>query len=630
MRSLDILHAFLWVIFLSYLIDIVYETLSITSFGILAWFALFIMKIFINAGLMGSLIEVVSTEELYFQWKKIVSNAKEFGRLYGLLLLAPLGIILILGFYRGVFPREAVQFHADLVITYIMARWMVSRKYLIPDGIFYRKVRLKDAEIVTLFALFLLNYLFFLWPVLFSQTHTYLPNILGFASRYIQFLIFIYVSNLMVSSFPQIGNRFKSGKELYIINPYPYGGDLLAGFAYSVYRWNPPFFVVLKALTPKNYKVRLFNQVIWRERYYKSDALVAIACYTSNSPEAYKIAKEFKRRGATVVMGGSHAMFMTEEALDYCDCVVVGDVEGVWRQVVKDFENKTLKKKYFGEPKTEDYQAVYDELYNSPPEIIRDFLEPTRGCKFKCHFCAVPGVTNGRVRTQPIQDFVSLLKKVQPYYNKDLYFIDSNMYSDPAYSKELFKAIKPLKVTWQCATTVDFAKNEETLKLAKESGCKLLLCGFEIPVGSEEKDKDAKLSMADRYLEYARKIQDTGINIKGSFIFGWDSDNINKLWRLWKYCLTMNLYLVVMSILTPIPGSQLFNEMLSKGRITNLNWRSYAFFNLVFKHPHLDNFIFPKLFFVIRYAFFFTTSKLGRIVFCIFLLIGTGLVMLKL
>ncbi len=628
-RAGGILNSLASMVFLTYMLDVLFDSNFVQNLGIFGLLIFIPLKILLFTAMFVTLIEIASGEEILFQFARFKSNVTKFWKIYALALCLPLAIYFIVKYVFRL-PQNlsisVLMFHLNIVIFFLVSYGIINAKYIKPGALKRRSIVLSLKSVGIILALYGLDLAIFYLPQYVDTSRFYLPNLLGFLARYLDFFIFTYLSLIIFKQYPEIEKRFTFDRELYLINPYPYGGDLLTGFSYSAWRWHPPIFVVLRALTPKHYKVTEFNQRIWANRYYKKNALVAITCYTSNSPEAYRIAKEFKRRGATVIMGGPHIMCVPQEAIDYCDSVVVGDVEGVWREIIRDYENGSLKKEYSGESKKEDHEFVQQELMTSTPEVVKDFLEPTRGCKFKCHFCAIPGIVDN-IKRLPVEEFLSLIKRIKHRYNRDLYFIDSNIYSDPAYSKELFQALKPMNVTWQSAATIDIAKNQETLKLARESGCKLLLCGYEVPAGSLETKVDGKLTMADRYIDYTRIIQKTGIKIKGTFMFGWESDSYKSLFELWKFCFKLSPQITVMSILTPIPGSKLYVDMLKSNRLTNLNWRAYAFYSLVYKHPNLDNFIFPKLFIFIRYVFFFTTSTFGRKVF-IFVLIGVALLLL--
>jgi len=58
------------------------------------------------------------------------------------------------------------------------------------------------------------------------------------------------------------------------------------------------------------------------------------------------VAREFRTRGKTVVLGGYMASIMPEEAMKYCDAIVVGDAELVWSELLEDFTKGELKSRY--------------------------------------------------------------------------------------------------------------------------------------------------------------------------------------------------------------------------------------------------------------------------------------------
>lgn len=291
----------------------------------------------------------------------------------------------------------------------------------------------------------------------------------------------------------------------------------------------------------------------------------------------------------------------------------------IWQQVIEDYEHDTLKKKYIGSPAENCHELVYQELLSSPPEVIKDFLETSRGCKFKCFFCTVPSLSQGFLRKQQISQFIELIKKVKQKYGH-VVFIDNNIYSDPAYTKELFEALKPVGIKWSTQCSIDIAKNKQILKLAKESGCASLLIGFEISEGSFEKSQGGKLALADHYKEYAQTIKNMGIGIKAHYIFGFESDSFKNLFKFWRFCLSINPFITVLSILTPYPGSQFYYDTIKKDRILNLNWRYYNGQTLVYDHPHMNSTVLSKAYPLIFLVFLFTTSKLGYLLLVVIIL----------
>lgn len=98
---------------------------------------------------------------------------------------------------------------------------------------------------------------------------------------------------------------------------------------------------------------------------------MGLTALTSQVTRAYEIANIYKNKNIPTVIGGIHASMMQDEALKYANTVVVGEAESVWADVIKDFENSSLKSIYKGKLKP---------LVNSPQPRI-DLYNP--GCIWK-------------------------------------------------------------------------------------------------------------------------------------------------------------------------------------------------------------------------------------------------------
>ena len=584
------------------------------------------LKVYLLSGIYGALTEIASEEHITFRWSSVHRNAKEYWGYYLFLSAVPVLIYYTLysSFPELKIPLEIVTSHLDILIIYTLLTLTVTKKYIKPFNLAKKRIALKIndiAVIATLYAASILFYYLFQAPVIQDSDLWTIPL---FFFKYLNMLAFFYLATLVLESYPEIKEKVTSQQELFLVSPL--AGNIFIGIAFSVVDLYPPLFVVLKALTPKHYGFREFNHIPWRDRYYREGKLVAITCLTSSSAEAYRIAKGFRKRGSKVIMGGPHVTCLPDEALQYCDSIVIGEAEGVWRDVVRDYENGTLKEKYFAEASAKDYAMVHQELLRSPPEVIKNFLESTRGCKFHCYFCTIPAICGGRLVKKDPEEIIELLKKVKKRY-KEITFIDNNIYSDPAYAKKLFTAMKPLRIKWSAPCSIDIAQNDKILKLAKESGCCCLLFGYEITENSTEKQRGGKLAMARKYLEFTKKTKKMGIDIEARFIFGFDSDSPKTLLKTCQFVFLTRPKLTVINLLTPLPGAQFYNDMLKANRITNLNWRNYNINYLVFKHPTMSSFFLSRAPAVLTTLLFLTTSKIGNALLFMLVVAVTGFVL---
>ncbi|MFH0940762.1 MAG: radical SAM protein [Candidatus Omnitrophota bacterium] len=389
-------------------------------------------------------------------------------------------------------------------------------------------------------------------------------------------------------------------KELILINPRL--SYILFNFlqTHAVGNPVPHSLLTLSALTPQDYKIKIINQKqLWLNKDFVGDALVGITCLTSAVFEAYQLADKFRQAGSCVVLGGPHVSALPDEALRHCDSVVIGEVESAWGQVIKDYEAGALKKTYQGEALEDFFTPVYDYFLHLDPDVLRrSGIHIDRGCKYHCDFCAR---ISQWLRFVKIEQVLELIKRIKnrrrnffvstfirgPLAKPDIRFDCDNIYSNPSYAKELFKAMIPLKVKWAANCSVDIGFDEEALKLAKASGCRGFLIGFETIYPSEYgKTSLPQFQSAEDYREAIANIKAHGITFMGSFILGIDRYGHRDYLKLLWFLMRVRLWCFVLTILTPFPGSALYERLKAEGRIISFDWRKYIFLFCVIKPKH--------------------------------------------
>jgi len=419
-------------------------------------------------------------------------------------------------------------------------------------------------------------------------------------------------------------NNFQ--KKLFLVNPTV--GNPILGFMFSfLFRNYIPFsLLILAGLTPRDYKIVFFNQKmsVFRRKIFRN-TLVGITCTTASAKRAYKLALKFRGDGASVVMGGPHVSALPEEALRYVDSVVIGEAESVWKIVLSDYENNSLKKVYKGEPLADCFSPVYDYFVNLDYRILKHALIPiSRGCKYNCDFCAHLPSPQRYMDKNQLLNIIQRMKDRRPYFMKLLFpafilFNDDNIFSNPNYAKGIFKELIPLKIEWISQSSIDIAFDDEALKLAQQSGCKMLFIGFESIYPKELKKTSVhNINSPHDYIEAVKKIKSHGIKVIGAFIIGFDYyknvDYLKLLLFLISTVIKSRFYWITLTILTPFPGSQLFDRLKRENRIITYDWNKYdLLFHVVFK-PKIARIQLALWFFVIRLVTIFC-STMGLIIY---------------
>lgn len=320
--------------------------------------------------------------------------------------------------------------------------------------------------------------------------------------------------------------------------------------------------------------------------------IVAITGMTQQIYRAYEIADKFKNNGVYIAIGGIHASIMPEEAEKHADTVFIGEGETTWQEFISDYEKGMPKKKYIS--------RNYVDLSTSPiprydlldKRLYRSYsIQTTRGCPRTCNYCTLPIMFGKSYRFKKTEQVINEIKAIKDVdKNPFIFFADDNMFIQKEHSKALLKEVEKQGIVWGTQTDISAAEDEELLKFLKASGCHWLFIGFENVCKNSLDFLDSnrwKASQLEKYQSSIEKIHENGINIWGSFMFGGDSDTRATFEQTLEFALKNGIYSGSFTILTPLPGTQLFNMMKKEGRITDYDWSRYTFWDVVFKPQNM-------------------------------------------
>jgi len=330
----------------------------------------------------------------------------------------------------------------------------------------------------------------------------------------------------------------------------------------------------LGAVTPKKHIVKFIDERFEKVNFNEDYDLVAIASPTDYTTRAYEIADEFRNRGKKVVLCDYHPTILAEEAKQHADSVLVGEGELTWPKLLEDFQNENLKPFYKQEtpvdpklipPARRDLVKKYHRL------IVR--LQATRGCPIGCEFCRVPSFEGKKLRKRPVENVIKEIKSIR---QKLLFFGDGSLTIDPEYTKSLFREMKGLRKKFFCCGNPDvLAEDDELLKAAKAAGCIIWYVGLE-SVNQETIDLlGKKTNVVEKYDLMVKKIHKYGMAVSGSFIHGFDNDTFEDLDKTLAKIYDLKLDHVEFNLLTPYPGTPLYERLEKEGRILTKDWYNY-------------------------------------------------------
>lgn len=337
-------------------------------------------------------------------------------------------------------------------------------------------------------------------------------------------------------------------------------------------------FPLLAAMTPGNWEYEVIIEVV-DDIPFDSDAdIIGIGTMGHAAFRGVDIAKEFKKRGKVVVMGGYMVSMVPRMALEFVDSVVVGDAELSYPRMLRDYEKNKKLESMYNNPVT--------SLAGLPVPVYRLLTEKKigtmlpvqagRGCNNSCSFCSISCLYQGNYMVRPVDEVIRDIQAIKDLGFKEFYLIDDNIVSNPSYLEVLCKEIEPLKMKWASQCSLHLAKNERLLKLVARSGGNLLSFGIE-SITQEGLDKYKKEWLkVDEHEELINRITDAGILVSSEMIIGTDSDTEESIKATYDFIEKVRLPAPRFYIVTPIPGTQLYHELKSANRLITEDYTRYT------------------------------------------------------
>lgn len=308
--------------------------------------------------------------------------------------------------------------------------------------------------------------------------------------------------------------------------------------------------------------------------YIKENDIFLYSVTTINYPETIRTVNEIKKEypNAKHVAGGIHVNLYMEECLKYFDSVCIGEGDELIVDITKDYQNGCLKKIY------EEKRSLDINKY---PHSNRSFLPKTaitetgtlngeykdllgtavlfsRGCNFKCHFCANLDQSNPRFRSDSlITEEIEYLKR--EYGVKSLAIKDDTILT-PNVKKTtvVLDSIKKTNIKWRgnCRSN---GISEELIKMAKESGCVDLAVGME-SVCQNVLNNINKRTNVEKSKEFFQNLKTHDIGIRLNLIFGLPGEPKDIVKKSIDFVEEIKPSSVLLSVLTPIPGSEIYKN----------------------------------------------------------------------
>ncbi len=344
-------------------------------------------------------------------------------------------------------------------------------------------------------------------------------------------------------------------------------GKLIEGYNLNDGRMEPLNLAVLAACTPDDIEYCMYDERAEEIPFDEKVDLLAITIDTFSSRRAFEICDEFRKRGVTVIAGGMHVTILPEDVLEHVDTIITGDGEGVWKSVLDDYRNGNLRQKYEGESSVPQKGFFPDrKIFKGKKYLPISTVQFGRGCFYNCSFCSVARFFKQKYISRDVDDVVMEIKTQRL---KTILFADDNIVADRRKAKELFRALKPLKIRWASQASLDMLEDTELMELMVESGCIGNLIGFDsiVPDTLAWMNKKANLKNFDCYQKTIERLRSYGLLTWASLIIGNDFDTLESIRKTVEFAIESKFSLAFFHIFMPYPGTAIYDQMKAEGRL---------------------------------------------------------------
>jgi len=327
----------------------------------------------------------------------------------------------------------------------------------------------------------------------------------------------------------------------------------------------------LAALIPPGHEVLITDEPVqtWNPDTPSDCVFITVTILTSL--RAYEIADTYRRKGIPVVLGGPHCMFYADEALEHADAVAVGEGETLVPRILDDLAGGRLQRLYRAET-PHDLKDLpfprHDLLDRSTYSRFHAVaVQTTRGCPYRCEFCAERYFLGEKYRMRPVDDVVEEVRRAG---TKQIFFADSTFVGNRPRSMELMDRLVPLKIHWSTLWNTDRVLDPELMKLARRSGLLHINMGVESIRPETLQGMNKKTTSAHKLEEVVRILRKLDVSFSFNLIFGWDTDRLDDFRTTLEWIKRNKVHVAFFNVFSPHKGTRIYDRFVAEERMRDL------------------------------------------------------------
>jgi radical SAM superfamily enzyme YgiQ (UPF0313 family) len=331
-------------------------------------------------------------------------------------------------------------------------------------------------------------------------------------------------------------------------------------------------------------EVRIWDEHVERLRLdHDRPDLVVIQPYITSARRSYQLADAYRARGVHVAMGGLHVTSLPQEAAAHADTTFIGPGEDTWPVFLADFRRGEPRRCYTSTTRTlTGMPPVRRDLIQRHRYLVPNSLVVSRGCPHHCDFCYKDAFFTGG-RSFYTQAVDAALAEIDRLPGRHLYFLDDHLLGNRRFAESLFAGMTGMGRVWQAAATVDSVLAPRLVERAVRAGLRSLFVGFETINGENLAGQRKRQNIGRDYAAVVRRLHGLGVMVNASFVFGMDGDRPDVFDRTVAWAVEQGIETATFHIMTPYPGTALYQRMQAQQRILHHDWDRYDTRHVVYR-----------------------------------------------
>ncbi|MCP5014222.1 MAG: B12-binding domain-containing radical SAM protein [Ketobacter sp.] len=369
-------------------------------------------------------------------------------------------------------------------------------------------------------------------------------------------------------------------KSIYLINPSPdmpsyYSTDVLTHLGFDPMAFIADLAITtVAALVPADFDVEICDQYVSMVKLDYPADFVGITGKISQVGNMIKLAQEFRRRGKTVIIGGSFASLTPDAVRPYCDILVRGEIETIAPQLFADLKQGRWQAEYTGDMPDLSLSPIPRwDLYPNH-KALQGCIQTSRGCPFECEFCDVIQYVGRKQRHKAVAQVLAELEVSYKLGYRHIFLADDNFTVYRQRSKELLTALRDWnnrqtegQVIFNTQLSIDTAKEDEILQLCFEAGLNEVFIGIEIPNEASLRESKKRQNLGINLVDQIQRFLDHGIEVFAGMIVGFDADGPDIFERQYEFAMSTPIPTFSLGALIAPSSTPLYQRLKQANRL---------------------------------------------------------------